>query len=709
MVILAPVAATDIELPFIRRLSELLGATVPVTIVEQRPADPEAEDADAADEAPATDEDGAGIRHVRIDIDRLRAGLASYADGLRRRKVLQPLLVVCDPLWLPFLEQVHSKVCVYYWNAALNGAMEAGDPDLAADSWLSIILERYADGCIVDGPEAQERLRGAWPLLRNVQREDRLLDGDGAAMDGWLRSLAERPVSYPHKLEILMLCAPQSAIINTVREYMESFLLHSRHNVKIVGAPHSRAPRRTKLSGSDVDYNSFDVIMVHYSARICVEGYLDAEVERAIERFAGYKVLFIQDEYNFTEVARRWIERMGIHLVFSVVPPEHVAKVYPTERFPRTEFRNVLTGYVPAALEKGLDVRPMAERPYRIAYRGNLLPYHYGNLGREKAVIGMRMKAICQERGLPEDIEWEPAKKINGTDWYDFLQSGRATLGTESGTNIFDIDGDLKNQVQDYLKASPDATYEEIHEKLLQQHEEALGFKMNQISPKIFEFIGARTALILFPGDYSGILEPNVHYIPLEKDYSNVDEVLARLEDIEFLERMTERAFDDVIASGKYTYKAFVNEVDAVLDARVKGAAAWTLGDRGHFMLDHALSFREQLATSAEDASFRHDNLALDLLVQRNAWKQKLEAAEARLQDLQGRYATVQETANTYRDRIAELKGTYDGRIKELKDNYGTINTSLREKIAEHQERYKDLKEKYDAVLGVKNSRKLRT
>ena len=57
---------------------------------------------------------------------------------------------------------------------------------------------------------------------------------------------------------------------------------------------------------------------------------------------------------------------------------------------------------------------------------------------------------------------------------------------------------------------------------------------MNQISPKIFEAIRLRTALILFDGSYSDVVKPDAHYIVLKKDYSNIDEVFERLEDIHF-------------------------------------------------------------------------------------------------------------------------------------------------------------------------------
>ena len=44
---------------------------------------------------------------------------------------------------------------------------------------------------------------------------------------------------------------------------------------------------------------------------------------------------------------------------------------------------------------------------------------------------------------------------------------------------------------------------------------------MHVISSRVFEAIASRCLLILFKGDYSGIIKPWKHYLPLEK-ISNV-------------------------------------------------------------------------------------------------------------------------------------------------------------------------------------------
>jgi hypothetical protein len=227
-----------------------------------------------------------------------------------------------------------------------------------------------------------------------------------------------------------------------------------------------------------------------------------------------------------------------------------------------------LTGYVPIQLERFVNTSPIGERPIMIGYRGRELPYWYGNLGREKVVIGQRMKEVCAKSGIVHDIEWTDEKRIYGEGWYDFLKNCRAMLGTESGSNVFDEYGDLRERILDSLAKKPSITYEEIYSDYLIKYEGKI--QMNQISPKIFESIAAKTALILYEGAYSNILKPDIHYIPLKKDFSNIDQVLKKLGDNGSLEKITNRAYADIIESGQYSYKKFVQEIDNVLIERVR-------------------------------------------------------------------------------------------------------------------------------------------
>jgi len=358
------------------------------------------------------------------------------------------------------------------------------------------------------------------------------------------------------QLQVLVLYDDRSTYTETVREHVESFARFSAHRVWYAVATHEGVPT--------VSLDLFDVVVIHYSVRLSLTWQINSEYVAALEAFGGLTALFIQDEYETTETARGWIEKLGVDVIFTCVPDEHRDAVYPSSRFPTVRFENNLTGYVPAKLERLTTAKPLAEREIVIGYRGRPLPYWYGDLGQEKLQIGVRMRQICAERGIPADIEWAEEKRIYGPHWYDWLQSCRATLGTESGSNVFDERGEIRATIEAELERRPSLTYEEAAERFLAPHEGKI--RMNQVSPRVFEAIALRTALILFEGEYSDVVRPDDHYLPLAKDFSNVDEVLDKVRDDALVERMTERAYEDIIRSGEWGYGSFVARVDRVLE-----------------------------------------------------------------------------------------------------------------------------------------------
>ncbi|MBI2803420.1 MAG: hypothetical protein HYX68_00370 [Planctomycetes bacterium] len=366
-----------------------------------------------------------------------------------------------------------------------------------------------------------------------------------------------RNVFTSDRKNVLMLYDHNETHVKTIAHYLESFYRHSRFSYSYVAS----------FSPCEFDLNYFDAVVIHFSVRVCHAGHLSSSFARALKGHRGLKALFLQDEYENTGKAHQAIRDLGINVVFTCVPGPSIPTVYPPSAFPGVRFVPVLTGYAPLDIDRLHGGKPMRERSILIGYRGRRIGYWYGDLGQEKLHIGQRMKAICDARRLKTDIAWEESDRIYG-NWFEFLGNCRATLGTESGANIFDFDGELALAVQRAQYANPDVTYEEIRTQYLKDREGEV--VMNQVSPKIFEAIAMRTALVLFEGHYSGVVQPGVHFLALKKDFSNVDEILAKLQDDALLETMTRRAYEDVIQSGRFSYAAFVRQVDEALFEQMK-------------------------------------------------------------------------------------------------------------------------------------------
>lgn len=363
------------------------------------------------------------------------------------------------------------------------------------------------------------------------------------------------------KLNILVLYELHSSYVGTIKEHINAFAWYSAHN--IFYAPASQNECRYDLS-------AFDVIIIHYSLRLTIRVgacTLSEDYQQKVQEFGGYKVLFLQDEYENTNLSKARARELGVNVIYTCVPLEQRSKVYFDDEFPHTRFMHNLTGYV--SEQTGIEryYKPFEERENLIGYRGRNLPYYYGALGHEKYDIGLHMKQICMQRNIKSDIEVTEEKRIYKNDWYQFLANARATLGTESGSNIFDFTGGLREKYLELLEKKPDLKFEEVYGKYFKQFDNYIN--MNQVSPKIFEAISLRVALILFEGEYSGVVKPNEHYIPLKKDFSNIDEVLLKLEDADYIKQLTERAYQDIILSDKFQYKTFISNLDAELSHRV--------------------------------------------------------------------------------------------------------------------------------------------
>ncbi|ODR97398.1 hypothetical protein AUC69_12360 [Methyloceanibacter superfactus] len=365
------------------------------------------------------------------------------------------------------------------------------------------------------------------------------------------------------KYNILVLYDDRSTHVKAIKDHLHAFSVYSSNGVTYLPCTGAFMTDKDKIDSNPWDFDCFDVIVIHHSVRVCYPDHLNRIFYDSIARFTGLKVLFVQDDYNNTGHTWQFIEQIGFDVVFTSVPDEFIPTIYPCERFPRTEFLHTLTGYVPELEAEERDCLPISERPLRIVYRGRSLPLHYGDLAREKLDIGLEVKRRADARSVPVDIEVDNASRIYGADWYRFLASARAMLGTESGSNVFDFDGSLA----ELSKANADMPYEQFRDRYLAGREGPV--MMNQVSPKLFEAIHLRTALVLFEGAYSGILERDVHYISLKKDYSNIDDVFDRLEDVAFLEKMADRAYRDIISSRRYSYERFIANFDALLNRRL--------------------------------------------------------------------------------------------------------------------------------------------
>ena len=363
---------------------------------------------------------------------------------------------------------------------------------------------------------------------------------------------------YPN-LNILLYCSRpnESENAGTVIDHIDAFAKYSRHSVTLWSS----------LNGlPSVDtLRKFDCIVIHYTLSLLYDKYIPAESLEKIRKFEGLKILFIQDEYRRVNFVCDKIKYARIDLVYTCAPSDVAAQIYESLEG-KVALSTTLTGYVPEPLS-GVQTKPLGKRPVDVGYRARKCPFFLGRKSHEKYLIGKLFLEKTKGHELRHDVSSSEKDRIYGEKWIEFLSNCKTTLGTESGASIIDFTGEIEYKLNRWQAFHPFGDFEDVPAHLLEEDGQ---IELQVISPRCFEAASLGTVMIMYPGDYSGILKPGVHYIPLEKDFSNVDEVTEAIQDTDFLERIANNARRELIDSGKYSFESFVVDFDDSLELIAK-------------------------------------------------------------------------------------------------------------------------------------------
>jgi hypothetical protein len=366
--------------------------------------------------------------------------------------------------------------------------------------------------------------------------------------------LTLRAQATERRLSLLLLCDDAQTMAGTALQHIEALTRLSRHRVHRLSLGRCLPDR--------VELDRFDGVVIHYSAVAALDRFLDEPSQRRIAAYDGVKALFIQDEHRHVRRTIALLRRLGIGVLFTCVPAGEVTKVYPLAELAGLTIESVLTGYVDPVL-CGLAVPPLAARPIDVGYRARRLSAWLGQLGHEKWLIGQRFAADAASYQLVCDISWREEDRLYGRDWVDFLTRCKAALGSESGSSVFDATGAIERVVLRHELTNPETPFETLRDLYFRNEDGRVA--NGQISPRCFEAAALRTLMILYPGHYSGILEPWRHYVPLSKDHGNVGEVVTVLRDQRRAQDIVDAAYRDVALNPVYSFAAHVARVDTLL------------------------------------------------------------------------------------------------------------------------------------------------
>ena len=362
---------------------------------------------------------------------------------------------------------------------------------------------------------------------------------------------------------------------NTVNDHTNSFRNYSSHQFHYCNV-FEKLPEV-------IFKHEYDAIIFHYtflgSERFFEKDDLWLRKINGAEKLRGFKIAIPQDEYDFTKRLCDFFERAGIDRVYTSIPfEEDIDKVYRNHLASDIDFKKTFTGFVDGKTAERVKklVLDLKDRKIDIGYRARKLPAYFGKHGQLKYELVEIFKRNLRETNLSYDIEntndgnvYEQ-NLIIGNSWLDFIAECKAFIGCEGGSSLLDFDGSIQRSVKRFTENQPDAEFEDIEQACFPNMDYNVQCMM--ISPRHFECAMTKTLQVLVEGYYHGVFQPNVHYIELKKDFSNIKEVISKLDDTELCQRIVDRAHADIIESGRYSYQNFVHSLFESIPSNAKSS-----------------------------------------------------------------------------------------------------------------------------------------
>jgi len=302
---------------------------------------------------------------------------------------------------------------------------------------------------------------------------------------------------------------------------------------------------------------SFDVVLILHSvfSNAC---HLVGWPFETISKIEALKVYFIGNEYKLMPEKMAFCEGLGINLLVTQSHSIRVREIYA---------KRLSCDVIPIP-NTGLDLdlfdsrTPPSERPIDVGYRAYDSPAYLGH--NERREMHDRFLKAGKDSGLKVDLSLDPEDRFDEKGWANFLNQCRGQLGTEAGGDYFELTDATRLAVNAYLEDHPEAAVTELHDRFFANYENPVPMRI--ISGRNVEAAGTKTVQILLRGEYGGLFEPDTHYIPVSKDFSDIDVALQKLNDREYSEQVTENAYD--LVRQELTYEKLVNRLHGAIRER---------------------------------------------------------------------------------------------------------------------------------------------
>jgi hypothetical protein len=315
---------------------------------------------------------------------------------------------------------------------------------------------------------------------------------------------------------------------------------------------------------------------------------------RDLARRSKKVVAIAQDDFWASKLLDDWCMEWSVDRILS--PIDTFREILYPRSIKSKEFRTVLTGYVKS--DPARSTQPLIERPIDLGQRVRAMPPNLGRLAQAKAQQAIVMADAARNAGFRVDVSTRIEDSFHGVAWDNFLASCKFTVGMKGGASLHDPIGLLYTRTQAFLARHPGASFDDVERACFRNKD--MKYTFTAVSPRLFESAVAGTCQILQRDDYLGVLEPWRHYIPLESNFSNIDEVVNAMRDVPRCQEIVSAATNALVESKLFDYQRLVEASTADL-----------LGDKGDMTsswlkLSNFLQGAEsasKVSTEAHDAS----------------------------------------------------------------------------------------------------------
>jgi hypothetical protein len=368
----------------------------------------------------------------------------------------------------------------------------------------------------------------------------------------------------PHRWRVLLLFAISEA--NSTYSYQQAwpreFSRHRTFDVTPLNLADRSFGARIQARFAIRNWRG-DVIVILHSV-FSNEQYLLGHTLQAIARRPEPKVFFIGNEYKSMPEKMAFCQDLGLALLVSQSSSPAVHAEY------KCRLGCAVTGIPNTGVDPTVFApkRAIDERPVDVGYRAMASPRYLGHAEREE--IASYFQENAQRLGLNVDISLAPEHRFDEAAWADFLNRCKGQLGTEAGGDYFELTDKTRRAVLAYERAHPDASLADIRTRFFDGR--APGPPMRIMSGRIVEAAATRTVQILFDGHYDGYFQPDEHFIPLKKDFSNIDEAICGFKDRSYAEKIANNAYE--LAMAELTYDRLLDRFAKQLHETVGSPAA---------------------------------------------------------------------------------------------------------------------------------------